>query len=44
VRGILLGDGIASARILVRALGASKPAIDAGPPDRVDVTIPAPGG
>jgi hypothetical protein len=44
VRGILLGDGIASARILVRALGANKPAIDAGPPDRVDVTIPAHGG
>jgi outer membrane protein OmpA-like peptidoglycan-associated protein len=42
VRGILLGEGIASARILVRSLGASMPAIAAGPPDRVDVTIPAP--
>lgn len=41
VRGILLGEGIASARILVRSLGASTPAIAAGPPDRVDVTIPA---
>ena len=41
VRGILLGEGIASARILVRSLGASMPAIAAGPPDRVDVTIPA---
>jgi outer membrane protein OmpA-like peptidoglycan-associated protein len=42
VRGILLGAGVASARILVRSLGASMPALAAGPPDRVDVTIPAP--
>jgi hypothetical protein len=41
VRGILLAEGIASANILVRSLGASLPAIDAGPPDRVDVTIQA---
>lgn len=44
VRAILLAEGIGSARILVRAQGASQPAIEAGPPDRVDVTIPPPGG
>ena len=36
-RGVLIGEGIASPRIIVRALGASQPAIAAGPPDRVDL-------
>jgi outer membrane protein OmpA-like peptidoglycan-associated protein len=39
-RGVLIGEGIASPRILVRALGASDP-IAEGPPDRVDL-LPAP--
>jgi outer membrane protein OmpA-like peptidoglycan-associated protein len=39
-RGVLIGEGIASPRILVRALGASAP-IAEGPPDRVDL-LPAP--
>jgi hypothetical protein len=40
-RAVLLNDGIASTRIYLRALGAS----DAGdgPPNRVDVTLEAPG-
>jgi outer membrane protein OmpA-like peptidoglycan-associated protein len=35
-RGVLIAEGIASPRILVRALGAG-PAIADGPPDRVDL-------
>lgn len=35
VRAVLIGEGIASTRIYVRALGATGPA---GPPDRVDLT------
>ncbi len=38
VRGILIAEGISSARILVRALGASAPASAGEPADRVDVT------
>jgi outer membrane protein OmpA-like peptidoglycan-associated protein len=44
VRGMLIAEGIASPRILVRALGASAP-ISAGPPDRADLvasTAPQP--
>jgi len=39
-RNMLIGEGIASPRVLVRALGASDP-IAEGPPDRVDI-LPAP--
>jgi len=42
VRGALVADGVASARIFVRALGAQ---YGAGPPDRVDIDVtgePAP--
>jgi outer membrane protein OmpA-like peptidoglycan-associated protein len=35
-RGVLIAEGIASPRIIVRALGASPPIAD-GPPDRVDL-------
>ena len=38
-RGVLIAEGIASTRITVRSLGASQPAIAAGPPDRVDVIL-----
>ena len=41
VRGILLGQGIASTAVLVRSQGASMPALGEGPPDRVDVTYPS---
>lgn len=36
VRSALVADGVASARIFVRALGAQ---YGDGPPDRVDVSI-----
>lgn len=36
VRGALMADGVNSARIYVRAMGANVPS---GPPDRVDVTL-----
>ncbi len=39
-RGVLINEGIASPRILVRALGAN-PSIAEGPPDRVDL-LPSP--
>ena len=38
-RAVLIADGIASPRIIVRSMGASQPAMSAGPPDRVDLTI-----
>lgn len=38
VRSILLAEGVPSARIYVKALGASAPPAD-GPPDQVDVTV-----
>lgn len=37
-RGVLIAEGVASPRIVVRSLGASEPALSAGPPDRVDLT------
>jgi len=39
VRGVLLAEGVPSARIYVRALGATGPEFAAGPPDRVDVVV-----
>ena len=42
VRAVLMAEGVASARIYVRALGASMPAIADGPPDRVDITVAGP--
>jgi hypothetical protein len=36
VRGALVADGIASAHIFVRALGAQA---GSGPPDRVDIDV-----
>jgi outer membrane protein OmpA-like peptidoglycan-associated protein len=41
-RGVLIAEGVVSTRIVVRALGASQPAIAAGPPDRVDIAISVP--
>jgi hypothetical protein len=40
-RGVLIAEGIASPRIVVRALGASPPIAD-GPPDRADLAITLP--
>ncbi|MCX7379445.1 MAG: OmpA family protein [Alphaproteobacteria bacterium] len=40
-RGVLIAEGIASPRIIVRALGASPPIAD-GPPDRADLAITLP--
>jgi outer membrane protein OmpA-like peptidoglycan-associated protein len=37
VRSALMGEGVASVRIYVKALGAASPSIADGPPDRVDV-------
>ena len=37
-RGVLIAEGIASPRIIVRALGASPPIAD-GPSDRVDLIV-----
>jgi len=42
VRSVLIGSGIASTRIYVRALGASVPPPPGVTPDRVDVTVTAP--
>jgi outer membrane protein OmpA-like peptidoglycan-associated protein len=42
VRSALMQAGVASVRIYVKALGATAPAIDAGPPDRVDVVMAVP--
>jgi len=43
-RGVLIAEGVASPRIFVRALGSNQPAIAAGPPDRVDITVVSPPG
>ena len=40
-RGVLIAEGVASPRIVVRALGASPPIAD-GPPDRADLAITLP--
>ncbi len=42
VRSVLIGSGIASPRIYVRAMGASVPPPPGVTPDRVDVTVTAP--
>ncbi len=39
VRGVLITEGIPSARIYVRAMGATPQAIAGGPPDRADITV-----
>jgi outer membrane protein OmpA-like peptidoglycan-associated protein len=42
VRSVLIGQGVASVRIYVKALGALAPTIADGPPDRVDIVVTAP--
>ncbi|MCW3477434.1 OmpA family protein [Limobrevibacterium gyesilva] len=39
VRSLLIGEGVASMRIYVKALGSGTPAVADGPPDRVDLTV-----
>jgi outer membrane protein OmpA-like peptidoglycan-associated protein len=39
VRSVLIAEGVPSARIYVKALGASSPTAAEGPADRVDVTV-----
>jgi outer membrane protein OmpA-like peptidoglycan-associated protein len=39
VRSVLITEGIASARIYVKAMGANPQALSGGPPDRADVTV-----
>jgi outer membrane protein OmpA-like peptidoglycan-associated protein len=39
VRSVLIAEGVPSARIYVKALGASSPAVADGPADRVDVMV-----
>jgi len=38
IRGAMMADGVASTRIYVRANGAP-PGVDAGPADRVDISV-----
>jgi outer membrane protein OmpA-like peptidoglycan-associated protein len=42
VRSLLIGEGIASTRIFVRALGDSPDALAGGPADRTDIVIAVP--
>jgi outer membrane protein OmpA-like peptidoglycan-associated protein len=42
VRSLLIGQGVASVRIYVKALGALAPSIADGPPDRVDIAVATP--
>jgi outer membrane protein OmpA-like peptidoglycan-associated protein len=42
VRSVLIGEGVTSTRIYVKALGAAAPTIGDGPPDRADIIITVP--
>lgn len=39
LRSVLITEGVASARIYVKAMGANPQALAGGPPDRADITI-----